>query len=36
MDYKKNDLDITGNIKKEIKAIKKVGGKIIYTNQKEI
>lgn len=33
MDYKKNDLDITGNIKKEIKAIKKVGGKIIYTNE---
>ena len=32
-DYKKNKTDITGNIKKEIKAIKSVKGKIVYTNE---
>jgi len=31
-DYKKNNLDVTGGIKKEIKFIKKVGGKIAYTD----
>ena len=30
-DYKKNEKDITGEIKNEIKEIKKAGGKIIYT-----
>ena len=30
-DYKKNEKDITGEIKNEIKEIKKAGGKIVYT-----
>lgn len=30
-DYKDSKLDVTGNIKKELKAIKKVGGGIYYT-----
>ena len=31
-DYKENSSDITGNIKKEIQALEKNNGKIIYTN----
>ncbi len=31
-DYSNNSKDITGNIYKEIKLVKKFGGKIIYTN----
>lgn len=31
-DYKNNNLDITGNIKKEINLIKKIGGKVFYTS----
>ena len=31
-DYKNNREDITGNIFKEIKLVKKYGGKIVYTN----
>ena len=31
-DYSKNENDITGNIYKEIKLVKKFGGEIIYTN----
>ena len=30
-DYKKNEDDITGEIKNEIKTLKKVKGKIVYT-----
>jgi rfaE bifunctional protein kinase chain/domain/rfaE bifunctional protein nucleotidyltransferase chain/domain len=30
-DYKNNTKDITGEIKNEIRAVKKIGGKIIYT-----
>lgn len=33
-DYKNNKEDITGNIKREINAIKKVKGNIYYTNKK--
>lgn len=32
-DYKNNKLDITGNISKESRLVKKYGGKIIYTNE---
>ena len=31
-DYANNSKDITGNIYKEIKLVKKFGGKVIYTN----
>ena len=31
-DYRDNKRDITGQIKNEIKAVKKIGGKIIYTS----
>ena len=33
VDYKKNNLDLTKNIKKEVNAVKKNNGKIIYTNE---
>ena len=33
LDYKNNNKDITGEIKNEIRAIKSVGGKIIYTDE---
>ena len=32
-DYKNNKLDVTGNISKETRLVKKYGGKIIYTNE---
>lgn len=35
-DYKDNKKDVTKNIKKEVQAVKKIGGKIKYTSSKKI
>ncbi len=36
IDYKNNKSDFTHNIKKEVEAVNKIGGKIKYTNSKKI